>query len=1781
MKRRVNKILAIALAAVLILGMLPMSAFATSVELNPMESFIGEARLMNLGYAMANKVIEPVSGKSDEFDISLYVTGKNGVPKSYPIDVVFVIDTSGSMSDSDINAAKDAFRTAANTLFTGTSAATGLPQNVKDNSRVALVTYDQTAKIAEFKSGAGTVQWVTQSVWGAAKSALDSSVISNNSAVWTRNNSTATQLGIHAGHYLLNQASTASPYENNQKIMIVMTDGGPNRVYTGSSNTVSVSNIPSLTGSVNAMNPAKAPGSTNFSSTGTGDNNTASADGNSGSISRTLAQAKLARDAGIAVHAIGYNVKTKMNNTGSVAYKSLNFLGGSAGANFQHADGADIVGIFKKLTVSAAVRLQQLSVSDLIGAGFELTASPKVGDIRKADINNTKNFSALNWVKLDSANPDDNDDTIQLVDNKVIWNAGTVSDGILYCLKFTVKLTSTAANAISGTYYTNMNNGGADTHDFSMSENVNDKNNIGNFRGKQNGTHNKLTYMFDGQSNESSSFHVGEVGAGAKPAYLYACEKVVVKNTFDLTVSKAGTAKSAGDKFAFTVKLTSSKSADVTALKNMTYPVGVNKENKTSGVELTFKLEIGENMVLGNLPKGISYYVEETVSGDYITPSWNVNGSDLSGVSVSTSSTLNKDTIVICNNSAKVSDFTIDKSIVNSPANAAGWVAGEKIIFKVTVSRTSNSNVNVDITNINDVLTPAYNGTFKGPFVNQNDTSEGRWGTQSKPDSFTLTSSETSRTRYYTYIVGAADEGEYVNTATATANGADKSDTADFTVIRPTVTIEKSVFGYCKDDSCPICAADGFHADEAYVSNGSDDAEALFRITVTNTSDVPAQGLKITDANATWIPVAGESDPTTTAFSLGAGQFKEFLFKMDVSANIIDLPDFDYTQDQLDTIQAANDAKTAYDLAVADYDTAVNSYNEAVANWTADTTLTDALADADTAAGDYIAANGDLDTLKAAYEFAAEAFITQAQAVNEMDPASDDYVSEFDIAVELEGYMNDALALYNGLVALMNDAAAAQNAIVNAQATDATIAGLKADVETARAAMELAGEAADAAGALIVDIGIPANLVDDILAQMALVVDAENPNTATVSSSDASVIFDKDSDDATALVPPVTQSDLRSDKLVSVDGGATYGWFKVLDPENLPDEVLYKLSVINTGMTEITVALEDIFGTVPTDLTLLAEVAADSTITLAAGTSWTGEYGIPVSEYLNDSTENNKSSINTFTATLIAADGEPVDSQEPLTGSTIVITPARKYTDVTIGKWVLDGANGWQKSSVVTSNDPYEFIFKIELANYGTEKAIVALSDALAGNEFYIEETLETLFTDATIELDANGGSKTLYAAYTAASGESNTNVASYTLIDGGLKSIDSPTGGESKADISVIPELIPVPIFSVVKNVDSEGNRHIPTMVIDNGNATIQSDAKEFDVWFAVTVANKGTGAGSVILRDIFNGGATAETNVYDAAYPIDELAGKTKLDLTQPVELDAGDSITVYVLVKINVTKNPSTFVNVAEIFAPEDTDFENPIDSDDATVVVTDLDIVALALEKKVRVKGDDEWHDSVAELVANDVDELTVEYKLTVSVAGDYKNEVPHFSIRGQVQDLLEGVENLDVAGWTYYLHWGMDQDDRLSDEFIYEVTLDSSEATVYHNVVKFIVPAQQPGDVPNTVTVTYGAGDDATVTITKPGVPVDPPEYDPPEYDPPEYDPPEYDPPEPPTEDVLADDPVPLAPAEEEELPELEIPLAEAPETGDSNNFMAALVAAFLSVAGLVTLIGSTRKKEED
>lgn len=190
--------LALVLALVMALSLVALPSFAEGEETGG-----GTAATQPVwpaeGSINLSKKAQPVDEESGLYEVTLGIQGKNYKTTS---DVVLVIDCSGSMSGTKLQATRTAAKAFGDKLLTEGSA-----------TRIAIVTYEDTA--AKYNNG----HFCTASELDAFKNAIDKATYADGG--------TNQQAGIHVAQQLLSSDASTGKLKN----MVILSDGAPTYSY--------------------------------------------------------------------------------------------------------------------------------------------------------------------------------------------------------------------------------------------------------------------------------------------------------------------------------------------------------------------------------------------------------------------------------------------------------------------------------------------------------------------------------------------------------------------------------------------------------------------------------------------------------------------------------------------------------------------------------------------------------------------------------------------------------------------------------------------------------------------------------------------------------------------------------------------------------------------------------------------------------------------------------------------------------------------------------------------------------------------------------------------------------------------------------------------------------------------------------------------------------------------------------------------------------------------------------------------------------------------------------------------------------------------------------------------------------------------------------------------------------------------------------------------------------------------------------------------------------------
>ena len=272
MMRKIRKQLSLILTIMMLVTMLPLSAISADTSSDWLLGDTGAAPITTLpeedeitdGTVWADKSV--ADNEDGSFDIMLSAFGRRVAmdrdvytEKYKPINVVFVLDTSGSMTNPDLDAMIEATKQAGNMIL-----------NANASNRVAVVYFDRTARQAN-----KDWTWVGPS---NAANTLDKLTRPSTQ------NYTNTSAGLNLAKNLLDNASNKATA---QPVIVLMSDGAPNCFYTNSS-------WEGYTGRTENTNLSNA------------------ANGDETSVARTIERAAIIAADGVDIYTVGYNVSGKV-----------------------------------------------------------------------------------------------------------------------------------------------------------------------------------------------------------------------------------------------------------------------------------------------------------------------------------------------------------------------------------------------------------------------------------------------------------------------------------------------------------------------------------------------------------------------------------------------------------------------------------------------------------------------------------------------------------------------------------------------------------------------------------------------------------------------------------------------------------------------------------------------------------------------------------------------------------------------------------------------------------------------------------------------------------------------------------------------------------------------------------------------------------------------------------------------------------------------------------------------------------------------------------------------------------------------------------------------------------------------------------------------------------------------------------------------------------------------------------------------------------------------------
>ncbi|MBU5311745.1 VWA domain-containing protein [Tissierella carlieri] len=352
----------------------------------------------NPGSLLLNKSGIEVPGTGNQWEITLEIQGKDKVETS---DIVLVIDRSGSMSGQKITDAKNAAKNFVNTLLSDSS---------KNHIRIAVVSF----------AGDVTVNSGFQSYSG--RNSLISAINSLNA-----NGGTHIQAGIRQGSALLNGsianyknivllgdgAATYSYKPNSPNSYLEFWKYESNRTYSRTTSAIPESgfNYGSTVGAGNSEY-------TEYQTGGTGQNRYSY---NYRHGAHAVAEAEFAKSK-------GYEIYTIALNAGSEGDWTLENIA-SSGNYYSTASSSNLNIIFQEIAERLSNAATGAVVTDPLGDMYSILGI------------NAGNYNSLITVSHGTLSYDTTTD-------KIIWNIGTINEGIKYWMKYRVTLDYSAEGGV-------------------------------------------------------------------------------------------------------------------------------------------------------------------------------------------------------------------------------------------------------------------------------------------------------------------------------------------------------------------------------------------------------------------------------------------------------------------------------------------------------------------------------------------------------------------------------------------------------------------------------------------------------------------------------------------------------------------------------------------------------------------------------------------------------------------------------------------------------------------------------------------------------------------------------------------------------------------------------------------------------------------------------------------------------------------------------------------------------------------------------------------------------------------------------------------------------------------------------------------------------------------------------------------------------------------------------------------------------------------------------------
>jgi|GEM_PF-3885650 len=770
---------------------------------------------------------------------------------------------------------------------------------------------------------------------------------------------------------------------------------------------------------------------------------------------------------------------------------------------------------------------------------------------------------------------------------------------------------------------------------------------------------------------------------------------------------------------------------------------------------------------------------------------------------------------------------------------------------------------------------------------------------------------------YYTYVVSAEDANSQTirNEVTVkgfTPDGFDNPYDDDDVVtplVHPSISIEKTVI----TGQVPV---------EVY----DDGANVQYQITVTNSGEATAKGVVVTD---TLSDVA-----ENVMISINDGAATAFAFKT-VS---VDGTSFDLAPGQSAVITytvkvvglSDEDALDAYNTAKAELEIEIAAATAAV---TAEQTELDellAMAVARKAAlatllvQDSVTDPGAEPTVPGA---APEAPV-QADFADDDDAfaaAYDDYLTAYDEWF----YANEAYTEWAAKKAAFdgfNETYDPETHAASVVAAQVLVDEIESDEDGTLGADIAAAEAAvDAAKVTLASLAERLEALEFTSGGQLNII--KNTATATLPN------YDGGEDDETIKVGPQGASALAISKKVRLADTDDYETSVVFGTSDA-GIAFYQITVTNKGTAKsegLTVtdvldgkAVVAIDATYVIDDVEKGEFEFGTTVfSLEAGKSAVITYSVAIPENTERTTANH---VNVATVT----DGD----DDSASNYAYVAVPAKPYAEIVLDKVVVIGST--QEGDIVTDNWVYyndgepEVTYRVTVANIGTGLGNFTLTDNLLGEGKFTDAQGNEYNNGDTIVLGA-GDKLVLYYTLTLSTDDDGN---AKTYVNTATATTDDGKKVEDGATVTIKP--LPQAILSIDKQVKLT-SADDSTYTHDHAAVTVSRSVGKADFTFKITITNKGDAAAKVWLDDIMNDNRLGENDAgYNVTATMLSGSGYTLISEGSGIVIPADDEVTIFVnaAVPVGAFTNTVTIMETST-FGDDVCEIENRTSS--ATVTV----------------------------------------------------------------------------------------------------------------------------------------------------------------------------------------------------------------------------------------------------